>query len=66
VTHSSVNGEDETLERMAAAGLDPEVLERRRGPLGALLRARRDDMEARGLIAPGQADEDLLIVAGRA
>jgi release factor glutamine methyltransferase len=66
VTHSSVNGEDETLERMAAAGLVPEVLERRRGPLGPLLGARRDAMEARGLIAPGQADEDLLIVAGRA
>jgi release factor glutamine methyltransferase len=66
VTHSSVNGEVETLERMAAVGLEPEVLERRRGPLGPMLMARRDELEARGLIGPGQSDEDLLIIAGRA
>ena len=37
VTHSSVNGEEETLERMRAAGLEPAVEERRRGALGPLL-----------------------------
>ncbi len=66
VTHSSVNGEDETVERMAAAGLEPQLLERRRGPLGPMLSDRRDELEERGLIAPGQTDEDLLIVAGHA
>jgi release factor glutamine methyltransferase len=65
VTHSSVNGEDETLERMAQAGLEPAVLERRRGPLGPLLMARRGQLEARGLLPPGAREEDLLIVAGR-
>ena len=66
VTHSSINGEQETLERMAAAGLAPEVLERRPGPLGPMLGARRDELEQRGLIGPGQTGEELLIVAGRA
>ena len=66
VTHSSVNGEEETLERMAAAGLEPAVIERRRGPLGPLLSARRPQLEAHGLLAPEEHEEDLLIVAGRA
>jgi release factor glutamine methyltransferase len=65
VTHSSVNGEEETLERMAAAGLEPALLERRRGPLGPLLSARRPQLEAHGLLAPGEHEEDLVIVAGR-
>jgi release factor glutamine methyltransferase len=64
VTHSSVNGEQETVERMAAAGLAPEVLERRPGPLGPMLSARRHELEERGLLAPGQGQEELLIVAG--
>jgi release factor glutamine methyltransferase len=64
VTHSSVNGEQETVQRMAAAGLAPEVLERRPGPLGPMLSARRHELEERGLLAPGQGQEELLIVAG--
>jgi release factor glutamine methyltransferase len=64
VTHSSVNGEDETLEAMRAAGLEPRVLERRRGPLGPLLAPRAPMLEARGLLAPGEREEDLLILAG--
>jgi release factor glutamine methyltransferase len=66
VTHSSVNGEAETLRRMEGAGLEPALLERRRGPLGPLLSARRPELEARGLLAEGEREEDLLIVAGRA
>jgi release factor glutamine methyltransferase len=66
VTHSSVNGEEETLRRMAGAGLEPALLERRRGPLGPLLSARRPELEARGLLAEGEREEDLLIVAGQA
>jgi release factor glutamine methyltransferase len=66
VTHSSVNGEEESLERMRDAGLEPSVLERRRGPLGPLLAARRRHLEANGLLEPGLAEEDLLILAGAA
>jgi release factor glutamine methyltransferase len=66
VTHSSLNGEAATLERMRAAGLSPAVLERRRGPLGPLLAARAPALEAGGLLEPGEREEDLLIVAGAA
>jgi release factor glutamine methyltransferase len=66
VTHSSVNGEEATLARMRAAGLRPSVAERRRGALGPLLAARAPRLEARGLLPPGERDEELLVVAGAA
>jgi release factor glutamine methyltransferase len=66
VTHSSVNGEQATLERMRSAGLEPEVRERRRGPLGPLLAARAPALEAAGLLEPGTREEDLLVIAGTA
>jgi len=66
VTHSSVNGEAQTLERMRAAGLEPAVAERRRGALGPLLSARAPELEAKGLLAPGERSEDILVVAGAA
>jgi release factor glutamine methyltransferase len=40
VVHSDLIGADETLERLAAAGLEPGVVARERGPLGPLMRAR--------------------------
>jgi release factor glutamine methyltransferase len=64
VTHSSVNDEQRTLDRMREAGLEPEVLERRRGPLGPLLAARAPAMERAGLLDPGVREEDILVVAG--
>jgi release factor glutamine methyltransferase len=64
VTHSSVNDEQRTLDRMREAGLVPEVLERRRGPLGPLLAARAPQLERAGLLAPGVREEDILVVAG--
>jgi release factor glutamine methyltransferase len=66
VTHSSVIGENATLSRMAAAGLEPSVAERRRGALGPLLAARAPRLEERGLLAPGERREELLVVAGAA
>jgi release factor glutamine methyltransferase len=65
VTHSSINGEAATIERMRAAGLQPEVAVRRRGALGPLLAARTPALERRGLLAVGERSEDLLVVAGR-
>ena len=66
VTHSSVNGEEETLERMRAAGLEPAVEVRRHGPLGPLLAARAPELERRGLLGPGEREEDVLVIAGAA
>ncbi len=65
VTHSSINGEETSLERMRAAGLEAGVLDRVPGPLGPLLMARAPELERRGLLSPGARDEELLIVAGR-
>jgi release factor glutamine methyltransferase len=66
VTQSSVIGGDATLARMAAAGLEPSVAERRSGALGPLLAARAPWLEERGLLAPGERREELLVVAGAA
>ena len=66
VTHSSVNGEAATLDRMRRAGLDPSVAERRPGALGPLLAARAPRLEADGLLAPGERTEALLVLAGAA
>ena len=65
VTHSSINGEETSLERMRAAGLEAGVLDRVPGPLGPLLMARAPELERRGLLSPGARAEELLIVAGR-
>ena len=62
--HSTINGEVETFTAMRAAGLVPDVVARHGGPLGPLMRARVEHLEAQGLIAPGQRDEEVLIVRG--
>ncbi len=66
LVHSSVCGTDETLRRLEASGLEAEVVERRRGPLGPLLTARAAELEARGALRPGEREEELVIVRGRA
>ncbi len=66
LVHSSVCGEDETLARLREVGLEPEVVARRRGPLGPLLAARAEALEARGLLAPGRREEDVIVFRGRA
>jgi release factor glutamine methyltransferase len=64
VTHSSVNGEAATLDRMRAAGLEPAVAARRAGALGPLLAARAPQLEAKGLLPRGERSEELLVVGG--
>ena len=66
LVHSSVCGEERTLETLRGQGLTAAVLVRRRGPLGPLLSARAPDLEARGLLARGERTEEVLVVAGRA
>ena len=53
--HSSVCGEQQTLERLNRVGLSPAVVERRRGPLGPLLADR----------APELREEELLVFEAR-
>jgi release factor glutamine methyltransferase len=62
LVQSSVSGLEPTLRRLADAGLRADVIDRRRGPLGALLTARALELEQRGILRPGEREEDLLVV----
>jgi release factor glutamine methyltransferase len=66
VTHSSIIGEAATLERLHAGGLRAEVVIRRPGPLGPLMRERAALLEARGLLERGRREEDVLVLRGTA
>jgi release factor glutamine methyltransferase len=65
IVHSEVCGEERTLDAFASGGLEADVVLRDRGTLGPLLRARRPQLEARGLLQPGQEAEDVLVLRGR-
>jgi release factor glutamine methyltransferase len=65
VVQSEVCGEGATLGAMAAAGLDGEVVARAVIPFGPVMRARATLMEKRGMIEPGQHEEEIVVVEGR-
>jgi release factor glutamine methyltransferase len=64
MVHSELCGTASTLAALREQGLDAEPVVRRRGPLGPLLGARTAMLEARGLLALGQRDEEVVIVRG--
>ena len=65
VVHSSLLGYERTAELLTARGLEVDLAARERGPLGPLMGGRRAHLEAEGLLAPGQDEEDVLVVRGR-
>jgi release factor glutamine methyltransferase len=65
LVQSSVSGLSPTTTLLAGTGLDVDVVDRRRGPLGPLLSDRAGALEARGLLRPGQREEELLVVRAR-
>jgi release factor glutamine methyltransferase len=65
VVHSSLLGLDPTVEALRAGGLAVDVAARERGPLGPLMAGRRAHLEAAGMLAPGQREEDVVVVRGR-
>ena len=65
VTHSTLIGLDETVRRMEAGGLEADVVQRRRGPLGPLLTARVELLRERGMLPEGSMEEEVVIVRGR-
>jgi release factor glutamine methyltransferase len=65
LVHSSVCDEDLTLGALHAAGLEPSVLERRRGPLGPRLSERVPWLRARGLVGDDGYEEMIVIRAVR-
>lgn len=62
VIHSAVCDEDITLKRFTEAGLPTEVLARCTVPFGPVMRARAAMLQARGLVEPGQREEELVII----
>jgi release factor glutamine methyltransferase len=66
LVHTSLIGVDRTLEQLAAGGLEADVVARERGPLGPLLSARAEQLERSGALRPGQREEDVVVVRGRA
>ena len=65
VVHSSLLGYERTAELLAAGGLEVDLAAQERGPLGPLMNGRRAHLEAEGLLAAGQDEEDVLVVRGR-
>jgi release factor glutamine methyltransferase len=62
--HSSVCGEQATLDALTENGLRTSVVYRAKGPLGPLLAARRDWLQERGLIG-NDGLEEILIIRGQ-
>ena len=60
LVHSSLNDAERTLEGLARVGLRPEVVERRGGPLGPLMKQWTETQEE------GPEEEDLVVVRGEA
>lgn len=62
VVHSALCGPEVTVARLADTGLQAEVVARCELPFGPVLRSRVALLERRGLIAPGQRHEQLVVV----
>ncbi len=65
LVHSAVCDDDVTLRLLAEAGLPAEVLTRATVPFGPVMRLRAAMLEARGLVEPGQRDEQLVVIGAR-
>jgi release factor glutamine methyltransferase len=61
MVHSSFNGERASLDALRDGGLSGAVVARQRGALGPLVSARAQLLESRGLLAPGQRSEEVLV-----
>lgn len=66
VVFSAVCGDELTVEKLQAAGLDAAVVGRSVEPFGPVMTARAHLLEERGLIARGQRYEELVVVRGQA
>jgi release factor glutamine methyltransferase len=62
IVHSAVCDVDRTLAALDGAGLVPRVVTTARVPFGPVMSARAAMLEARGLIRPGQREEELVVV----
>jgi release factor glutamine methyltransferase len=66
LVHSSLCGEGLTVRALREVGLEVEVVERRRGPLGPIVSARATALRERGLLSPENTEELMVFRARRA
>lgn len=66
LAQSAVADEGRTLEQLEGAGMDAAVVARVAQPFGPVMRRRAALLEARGLIAHGQREEELVVIEARA
>lgn len=64
IVHSSLCGEQATVESLARAGLEARTLTRQKGSLGPIVAARAGMLERRGLLEPGEREEEMLVIRG--
>lgn len=64
VVHSELSGIATTLATLRAAGMNAEVVARRRIPFGPVLRRRVECLRRRDLIGPQQRHEELVVIRG--
>ncbi|TDB92300.1 HemK2/MTQ2 family protein methyltransferase [Actinomadura sp. 7K534] len=62
LVHSALNGVAATLVSLRSAGMRASVVARHHEPLGPVMRARADLLRAQGLLPPGQAHEELVVI----
>jgi release factor glutamine methyltransferase len=62
VVHSSLCGEAATLEGLAEAGLEAEVIVRESAPLGPITAPRADALRRRGLLRGDDESEETIVV----
>lgn len=65
LVHSAVCDADLTLAALERVGMVPQVLAKASVPFGPVMRARAALLESRGLINPGQREEELVVVGAR-
>lgn len=66
LTHSVLSDEEETVARLEASGLAAEVVVRAQEPFGPVMHGRAELLRRRGLLRPGQASEELVVIEARA
>lgn len=62
LVQSALCGIQDTLERLRSEGLTTTVIARRQEPFGPVMRTNAIQLEDRGLIAPEQRCEDLVVI----
>jgi release factor glutamine methyltransferase len=62
LVHSSLCGVESTLARLRGSGLKATVTDRDSEPLGPVMRSRARHLRSRGLLAPGQNSEELVVI----